>query len=413
MRGATATRRGPRTIGNPARRLTLAGIATLFVLASCTAERTLPAEAPTPVLVEVVPSPSAARAIDTATTVVVDVPLATIDDAALGRALAAFRASCGKLQSREDSSGLTRPGDWAGACAQAANTAPNAARAFFTDAFAAVRVGDGTAFATGYFEPEIAGSRTKLPGYGVPVYGVPDDLVTVDLGQFADDLKGRTVRGRVVDDRLVKYPDRSEIETAGLGDHAPIIGWAQDAVELFFLQVQGSGRLRAPDGTVMRIGYAGQNGRSYVGIGKLLADRGELPPGQRSMQGIVTYLNADPARGTGVMRENPSYIFFTELTGAGPLGALGIAVAPRTTVAADPNFVPLGAPVLLDLDRAEADGIWVAQDTGGAIKGANRFDTFWGAGAEARRIAGGMSGRGTALILLPRAAAARLTAAAP
>jgi membrane-bound lytic murein transglycosylase A len=140
----------------------------------------------------------------------------------------------------------------------------------------------------------------------------------------------------------------------------------------------------------------------------LLRDRGLIEPGKSSMQGIMEWLRAHPEEGRALMRENRSFVFFRELTGAGPVGALGLPVTGRTTVAADPAFVPLGAPVWLALDRPEASGLWVAQDTGGAIKGANRFDTFWGAGEEARRIAGGMSGRGEAWLLLPRGVLARL-----
>jgi membrane-bound lytic murein transglycosylase A len=165
-----------------------------------------------------------------------------------------------------------------------------------------------------------------------------------------------------------------------------------------------------PDGSVMRVGYAGQNGREYVAIGRLLRDRGILPPGGANMQAIKDWIRAKPDQGRELMRENLSYIFFKELTGPGPLGALNVAVSPRATVAADPNFVPLGAPIFLKMDRHEANGLWVAQDTGGAIKGPNRFDTFWGAGPEAVAIAGGMSASGEALILIPKGTAARALA---
>src|SRR5690606_2829990 len=137
------------------------------------------------------------------------------------------------------------------------------------------------------------------------------------------------------------------------------------------------GRLRLPDGSVMRVGYDGQNGRDYTGIGRLMKDRGLIQIG--SMQDIVGWLHANPDQADAIMNENRSYVFFRELTGDGPIGALGVAVTPETTVAADPAYVPLGAPVLLSLDRAEPNGLWIAQDTGGAIKGANRFDSFWGA----------------------------------
>lgn len=206
------------------------------------------------------------------------------------------------------------------------------------------------------------------------------------------------------------YFTRAEIEDGALAGKGLEIAWAADPVELFFLQIQGSGRVRTPDGSVMRIGYDNQNGREYVAIGRLLRDRGVLPPGGASMQSIVEWLRANPEQGKALMRENLSYIFFKELTGPGPLGALGLPVTPQATVATDPLFVPLGAPVFLTMDRPEANGLWVAQDTGGAIKGANRFDTFWGAGPEATRIAGGMSASGRALILLPKGSAARALA---
>jgi membrane-bound lytic murein transglycosylase A len=209
---------------------------------------------------------------------------------------------------------------------------------------------------------------------------------------------------------MVPYYDRAQIEDGALAGRGLEIAWAKDPIDFFFLQIQGSGRLQQPDGSVMRIGYAGQNGREYVGIGKIMRERGLLQPGGTTMQHIVAWLRANPEEGRAIMRENLSYIFFQELTGPGPLGSLGLPVTPRVTVAADPKFVPLGAPVVLSLDRPEANGLWVAQDTGGAIKGSNRFDTFWGAGDEAARIAGGMTGKGISYILLPKGSLARLSA---
>ncbi|MHA3792229.1 murein transglycosylase A [Rhizorhabdus wittichii] len=323
-------------------------------------------------------------------------------------ALTAFRLSCPGLQRRADQSGLTRSGDWSQACAQASGWPDGDAAAFFSNQLAVVQVGDGRAYATGYYEPEIAGSRAPAPGYDTPIYKRPPDLVEGDLGDFFPELKGKKIRGKVQGGKLVPYPDRGQIEDGALKGRGLEIGYAADPVEFFFLQVQGSGRLRLPDGSVMRIGYDGQNGREYVGIGKLMRDRGLLGPGQLSMQGVMAWLRANPAEGDAIMRENKSWVFFRELTGPGPIGAMNVAVTGRVTVAADPAFVPLGAPVILQLDRPEANGLWVAQDTGGAIKGANRFDTFWGAGEQARTIAGGMSGRGQAWLLIPRAAAARL-----
>jgi len=279
--------------------------------------------------------------------------------------------------------------------------------AFFRDKFEWVRVGEGKAFATGYYEPEIVGVRIRQPGFDVPVYRAPSDLIRCTKAD------GTTGRGRIDETgACVLYHTRAEIEDGALANKGLELAWAADPIELFFLQIQGSGRLRAPDGTIMRIGYDNQNGREYVAIGRLLRERGILPPGAANMAAITAWMRAQPDGGRALMRENLSYIFFKELTGPGPLGALALPVTPRVTVAADPMFVPLGAPVFVDLDRNEADGLWVAQDTGGAIKGANRFDTFWGAGDWAEQMAGGMSASGTALILLPKGSVARIRAIA-
>ncbi|MBT2186257.1 murein transglycosylase A [Sphingobium nicotianae] len=322
-------------------------------------------------------------------------------------AFRAFRASCPSLVRRRDQSGLTSGSDWQAACTAAASWSEANAREFFRRNFEAVQIGDGKAYATGYYEPEIAGCRTPVPGCETPLYKRPADLIDVDLGLFSDSLKGKRIRGKVDKTNFIPYDDRGAITAGSLAGRGLEIAYANDPIELFFLEIQGSGRLRLPDGGVMRVGYDGQNGRDYTGIGKLMKDRGLIQAG--SMQDIMGYLRANPAEGVALMNENKSYVFFRELTGAGPIGALGIAVTPEATVAADPSFVPLGAPVLLSLDRAEPNGLWVAQDTGGAIKGSNRFDTFWGAGERARGIAGGMSGRGSALLLLPIGTYARLT----
>lgn len=368
-----------------------------LLLAAC-AGRPPPAP-PAPIVVPPPPANAVAAGVALAA------PPAFSEDQAR-RALAAFVISCPSLVRREDKSGLTRPQDWQALCAEAtvANLASPAA--FFRDRFEWVRVGEGKAFATGYYEPEIAGVRVRQPGFDVPVYRTPPDLIRCTKPD------GTTGRGRIDETgTCVLYFTRAEIEDGALAGKGLEIAWAADPIELFFLQIQGSGRLKAPDGSVMRIGYDNQNGRDYVAVGRLLRERGILPPGGASMAAIVAWMRAQPDGGRALMRENPSYIFFKELTGPGPLGALGLPVTPRVTVAADPLFVPLGAPVFLDMDRGEADGLWVAQDTGGAIKGANRFDTFWGGGDEAERIAGGMAANGTALILLPRGSVARLRAA--
>ncbi len=326
-------------------------------------------------------------------------------------ALAAFRISCPSLMRRTDQSGLTQGQDWAPACAAAASWPTETAADFFLRYFEAAQVGNGAAFATGYYEPEIAGSRVPGAAYQVPIYRRPPDLIDVDLGQFSDSLKGKTIRGRVEGQKFIPYFARADIvDGSALSTRGLELAWAADPVEFFFLQVQGSGRLRLPDGGVMRIGYDGQNGRDYTGIGKLMKDRGLIQAG--SMQDIMAYLRANPEEGRRIMNENKSFVFFKEITGAGPLGALGLPVTAEATVAADPRYVSLGAPVLLSVDPSEANGVWIAQDTGGAIKGANRFDTFWGAGERARTIAGGMSARGTSWVLLPIGTVARINASA-
>ena len=388
-------------------RAALAAVFAVLVLVSCSTAQTLPpshglATAPPPI--SVVPRNAltlgVARGPDIATL------LST--KARAGNALAAFRASCRSLPKRVDASGLTQPADWQPACDAAAKAKWADATDFFRQWFEAAVIGDGKSLATGYFEPEIAASLTRATAYDVPIYRRPGDLIGVDLGQFSADLQGKRVRGRVSGKALVPYYDRSEILDGALAGQNLELAWAADPIELFFLQIQGSGRLRMPDGSIVRIGYDDQNGRDYVGVGKLLLDRGLLQPGQATMQGIMDWLRANPDQAGAIMQQNKSYVFFKIITGAGPLGAMGVALTPEGSVAVDPAYVPLGAPVWLTMDDPAASGVWVAQDTGGAIKGANRIDTFWGAGDQARTTAGGITARGTAVVLLPRGVLARL-----
>lgn len=370
------------------RLLFLAGL--ILALGSCAVPRPAPTPAPTPpsnaLEAGVRPGPS----------------LTGLAEDAAVQAWRAFEVSCPALITRTDTSGLTRPEDWRGVCNGIDESAPSRAD-YIRANFELVQVGDGAAFSTGYYEPEIAGSRTRQPGYEVPVYAKPPELLD------ANPATGERGRGWVdATGAYVRYHDRTAIEQGALAGRGLEIAWAADPVDLFFLQIQGSGRLRLPDGSVMRIGYAGQNGRDYVAIGRLMRERAILQP-PITMQRIVEWLRANSEAGRALMRENPSYVFFRELTGPGPLGALGLPVTPRASIAADPKFVPLGAPVLLrEMDNQAANGLWVAQDTGGAIRGPNRFDTFWGAGAEAAATAGGMQARGRAYILLPRGAIERI-----
>jgi len=336
-------------------------------------------------------------------------PPLDIDAQSAERAWRAFRITCPALVVRQDASGLTTQADWRPLCEESARlTTPESMAAFFRTRFELAQVGDGAAFATGYYEPEIRGSRVRMPGYEVPVYAKPADLLETDP------ITGARGRGRLDETgAFVPYYERSEIEAGALAGRGLEIAWAADPADLFFLQIQGSGRLRLPDGGVMRIGYSGQNGREYIAIGRLLRERGLVQP-PVTMQRIREWMSANPEAGRALMRENKSYVFFRELTGPGPLGALERPVTTRVSVAADPRFVPLGAPVLLmEMSDPRANGLWVAQDTGGAIRGANRFDTFWGAGEEAAAIAGGMQARGRAWLLLPRGTVERVRAGAP
>lgn len=325
--------------------------------------------------------------------------------------LLAFRRSCPSLLKREDRSGLTQPGDWTSACAAAA-TATDAS-AFFDSQFTAVTTGTEAGFTTGYYEPEIAGSRTTAPRFAVPLYRRPPDLIEVDLGSFAKDLKGRKLRGRLDGKALVPYLTRAEIMAGALAGHGLELAWAADPYEAFFLEIQGSGRLKLSDGQIMRIGYDSQNGRDYVAIGKVLLDAGELPKGGVNMDSILAWLRANPAKAPAILAANPSVVFFREIKGEGPIGAMGVAVTPRVSVAADPLFIPLGAPVrvvtTLSGNRPLA-AIMVAQDTGGAIKGVNRIDLFMGSGPDARAEAGAQATAAQIAVLLPKAAAARLLA---
>ena len=329
-----------------------------------------------------------------------------------GPALTAFARSCDKILFREDTSGLTRRVDWQGPCGAAARWTADPG-AFFRTYFETAVVAGGDAFATGYFEPEILGSRVPLPGYDYPVYGVPDDL---ERGWPADvpeaERTGRAPLGRYDENgEFVRYFERSQIAEGALDGRVPVIAWVADPIDFFFLQIQGSGLLRSPDGSVMRIGYAGQNGREYVAIGRSMREMGLIGNGTQyptSMQGIKAWLRANPERAEEIMSLNKSWIFFRTLDTEGPLGSLEVPVFARDSIAVDPKFVPYGAPVWLDMESDVADGLWIAQDTGGAIKGANRFDTFWGNGEDAAEIAGSMSSSGRAYILLPKGTLARL-----
>lgn len=308
--------------------------------------------------------------------------------------------------------------DWAPACAAARQVAAPAStervRAFFLQHFApwAVSNPDGTreGTITGYYEPLLRASRQRLPGFEVPVYAVPDDLLTIELGDLFPELKNKRVRGRIEGNRVVPYHDRAGIRARADTLRDKVLAWGDDPIEVFFLQIQGSGRLRLPDGKLMRIGYADQNGHPYLSIGRLLVERGELTLDQASMQNIQAWARANPAKLDELLDANPSFVFFRELPSGdgGPIGALGVPLTERRSIAIDPTVIPLGAPVFLATTEPNTtvplNRLMFAQDTGGAIKGAVRGDFFWGYGAEAGALAGRMRQSGRLWVLLPRTA---------
>ncbi len=262
---------------------------------------------------------------------------------------------------------------------------------------------------TGYYEPELQGSRKRTGGYTVPLYRPPPDLATVEA-------EGETRVGRMVDGHLLAYHTRQAIDGGALAGRGLELLWLADPIDAFFLQAQGSGRVRLAEGGSLRIGYAASNGLPPTMIGRILVERGELTKEAATMQTVRQWLRDHPAEATVLMQMNARYIFFREIPGDGPLGALGVALTPGRSLAVDPKLLPLGAPLWLDTtypaETPEAGQplrrLVVAQDSGGAIKGAVRGDLYWGSGDEALRYAGPMKQRGRYYLLLPKAVAARL-----
>ncbi len=278
---------------------------------------------------------------------------------------------------------------------------------------------------TGYYEPELHGSRRRHGRFQTPLYREPRDLIRVDLGEFREDLAGRRIAGRIVGDRLEPYHDRQAIAAGALHGRGLELVWVDDPVDAFFLQIQGSGRVVLDDGTVLRVGYAGQNGQPYTAIGRELVERGEMELEDVSLRTIRLWLETHPQEAAEVMAKNASYVFFRRLDVAGdrgPLGSLGVPLTAGRSLAVDPRFLPLGAPVWLDgsmpsippeeiaetppggarpSGAAPLRRLLVAQDTGGAIRGPVRGDVFWGSGARAEAVAGHMRNSGRLWLLLP------------
>lgn len=308
-----------------------------------------------------------------------------------GAALSAFRASCGQITRRASADthlgsrqAAGRMADWLRACAAAGNAAGDA-RAFFETWFVphAVTVGDAAdGLFTGYFEPELRGSRSRGGPYQSPLYAPPPEM-------------GHP------------YLTRAEIDAGALAGRGLELVWVDDPVDAFFMHIQGSGRVRLDNGAVIRLGFADHNGHTYVAIGRELVRRGEMPLDAVSMQSIRAWLTDHPDRAAELMQTNPRYIFFQEIADAGPVGAQGIVLTPGRSIAVDRDVVPLGVPIWVEtadaLNRARAwRRLMVAQDTGSAIKGAVRGDIFFGSGAAAGERAGRMNAPGRWFLLLPK-----------
>lgn len=290
-------------------------------------------------------------------------------------ALTAFLETCDKLDAP----------DWQPICRLAADAGGSdaSAKAFFELMFKPVLIGDPPALFTGYYEPELDGSPIRTPRFAYPIYARPPELQD----------------GQV-------YYDRAAIESGALRGRGLEIAWLDDPVEAFFLQIQGSGRIRMTDGRVIRVGYAGRNGHAYRSVGKEMIARGMRTPDQVSAQDIRHYVRGNPTAGNALLNTNPSYVFFRKIgdlpADKGPIGAMGRSITAMRSVAIDPSFTPLGVPVWIEkTGDIPIRSLMVAQDTGGAIKGAQRADIFYGTGAAAGDAAGTIKDGGRMILLLP------------
>ncbi len=320
-------------------------------------------------------------------------------------AWSAFLTSCGTLKNQPA---------WQSVCAVAAALGDPSRETlvrFFETSFTPYQAinpdGSDSGLVTGYYEPLLQGSRTRSARHHVPVYGVPDDLLVIDLAEVYPELKNMRLRGRIDGRRVVPYFNREQIEAGAALVAGKEIVWVEDSVELFFMQIQGSGRVKLDNNGTIALGYAEQNGFPYRSIGRLLVDRGDLPLEKASMQGIKAWAKQNPAKLQALLNYNASYVFFREMPAGlpGPLGALGVPLTARRSIAVDARYIPLGAPVFLATtmpnSREPLNRLMVAQDTGGAIRGAVRADFFWGFGEEATALAGRMRQSGKMWVLLP------------
>lgn len=331
-------------------------------------------------------------------------------------AFAAFRRSCALLLRQQPASELGayagRAADWQPVCKAALTANALKVHEFFESNFAAEEV-EGEGLFTGYYEPLTHGSRTRHGVYQTPVYGLPGDLVSVDLGLFRPEWRGERMAGRVTGQRLVPYPTRAEIDVTPPA--ASVLFYGDNPVSVFFLHIQGSGRAMLDDGTTIRVAYAGQNGRPYTPIGHILIHTGALSRANVSMQTIRNWLKANPSAARQVMETDQSFVFFKELpvgdAALGSNGAEGVALTPMASIAVDLRHHAMGVPLFVDTATSNGhalQSLFVAQDTGGAIRGPTRADIFFGFGKQAEDLAGAMRSPGRLYVLLPKPLAARL-----
>nr|WP_314227895.1 MltA domain-containing protein [uncultured Kingella sp.] len=360
------------------------------------------------------------------------------NEQSFGDSLAAFKKSCLKLANQAK---------WQYTCARANQTAHStaAAKAFFEQNFTPWQVserGQAGGKVTGYYEPVLHGDTRNTSTARFPIYGIPSDFVSIplpanlrnskatvrvapagnnrgviqsngayiaNLAQFPITARSTALKGRFVGNQFVPYFTRAQINAGALNGRAPILGYANDPVELFFMHIQGSGRLRTPAGNFVRLGFADKNEYPYVSIGQYMSTRGYLPLAQTSMQNIKSWMGKNPNHLAEVLGQNPSYVFFKVLDGSsdqGPVGALGVPLTGGYSGAVDKHHITLGAPLFLATSHpananAGLNRLIVAQDTGSAIKGAVRVDYFWGYGDEAGQMAGRHNTTGYVWQLLP------------
>jgi membrane-bound lytic murein transglycosylase A len=329
-----------------------------------------------------------------------------------GAAFRAFLNSCRKSAIENTVTGMPPCGE---ALAMGSDPDAGAARGFFESYFTPHCLNESStspSFVTGYYEPELRGSRAWGGRFRIPVYGLPSDLVSVAPDLYRASYNDRVTGMRKNVDELVPYFTREEIEAGAIAGRGLELLYVEDMVELFYMQVQGSGLVHFEDGSRVRLTYAGKNGHPYTSIGKLLIERGEVPAEAMSMRAVKAWLHADRKRGRALMVENKSYVFFRDLGAEegrnGPLGAQGVPLTPERSLAVDPSVIPLGSPILVVADNLPNSGgkhfvrLMIAQDVGSAIKGIGRGDIFWGTGEAAGAIAGRTRHLAWFFMLLPK-----------